>query len=266
MFLLLAFEIGYVQNFENGFINWTRGFVKITAVGKVSQNQMEELRLIKRQALSQLETMVLSLPFDFEHTLGELASKQRILGLRIKAVVKGALEVDRRYMSDGTVEMDFILLMWKGARDHQIASLSEALWGRGTTLKLKKMRLPVVKSRSGGKSSYTGIVFDATGTGLIPSFCPRIYDEKGRLVYGPEYIEKKYLLAEGVACYISSIEDLKLVKKRVGENPLVIKVILAKKGRFPAAGIISGDDAQRILSSKSLIKAVKHARVVFVVE
>lgn len=48
--------------------------------------------------------------------------------------------------------------------------------------------------------TFTGVVVDATGLGLEPTFSPVIYDTNGRAIYGVKNINKDFAISQGMVC------------------------------------------------------------------
>lgn len=61
-------------------------------------------------------------------------------------------------------------------------------------------------------TSFTSLVIDARGLPLTPALFPRIYDEKGNLIFGVEYAKQDAVRTHGVVCYQ---DDVFLLERRI---------------------------------------------------
>ena len=112
----------------------------------------------------------------------------------------------------------------------------------------------------------TGIIIDARGYNLEPTFSPLIYDEAGNIIYGKDNVDKEKAISQGLVEYAIDLEGgFKSV--RVGENPLVINAIAAKDGCNSSNRVnvvVSMADAERIRKAESGDGVLTRMAVVFV--
>lgn len=111
---------------------------------------------------------------------------------------------------------------------------------------------------------YDSLVVDVTELEITPALAPRIYTDSGRLIYGPEFLRKKYAIERGVVTYIT---EFKIARKnsRQGKNPF-ISVALAVKGKNHTDVVISEKDAATFFSQKSNIENLLKCRVIFLIK
>ncbi|MDH5717187.1 MAG: hypothetical protein OEZ22_06080 [Spirochaetia bacterium] len=110
---------------------------------------------------------------------------------------------------------------------------------------------------------YTGLIIDARKLELLPSFAPKIYDQNGRLIYGPEFVPEKTGKLRGVAGYVSKIED-KEVELRAGKKPLLI-IAVETLGNYKTNVVILSNDAKKIFDHKQNLENLRKCRVVFLI-
>jgi len=127
------------------------------------------------------------------------------------------------------------------------------------------------KRREVPPDAYTGLVIDARGMKIGRSMSPRIYDVKGREIYGPTILSREnHTLEEyivlGVVEYVrDNGTDLKeqLKSSRVGSKPLIVKAI-GTQGEFNDNIVVSEEDGRLILKEDELSKFLEDMAVVIV--
>jgi len=119
--------------------------------------------------------------------------------------------------------------------------------------------LEKVKQLAAGQS-YTGLIIDATGTGIKPCMAPTVITEAGKEVYGALVVEKKYALDHGMAVWAKSMEKAKK-ESRIGNNPLVVKAI-GKVGNFML--VVDLESAAKILLAGEKSDFLKKCKVVII--
>ena len=112
--------------------------------------------------------------------------------------------------------------------------------------------------------SYSGLVIDARGTGVLPAMSPKIYDPEGREVYGSAYVSREWAVSQGVVGYVKSL-DAARSSDRVKGSPVVIKAVEAK-GVNKADLVISKADADTIRAVAQRQNFLSEGRVMIVLE
>ena len=125
---------------------------------------------------------------------------------------------------------------------------------------VKTYKPPVAESAV--QSRYTGIIIDATGMELTPTYSPVIKDTNGKAIYGVKNIDADYAISNGVVEYASSTTVMG--STRAGANPLVIKAV-STYGRVKnkCDVVISVEDGNRILYENESGKFLEKFAVVF---
>lgn len=101
-----------VEPLPNGTINWTQGLVTAKGSGAPpmgitipSQARLLAERAARADALRNLLEAVKGVRVDAETTVENFTTKSDVVMTRVSGIVKGAVLVDKRYLSDGGVEM-----------------------------------------------------------------------------------------------------------------------------------------------------------------
>ncbi|HEX9052325.1 MAG TPA: hypothetical protein VF841_17490 [Anaeromyxobacter sp.] len=219
---------------DPGAVDWQRKVVRCTGSGAANLRdaggnpavaRIGAEKAAKLDALRSCLEALKGVQLQSGQTVGAALASDAALSGKVDGLVKGfRLAGKPRYFSDGGVELD-VEVPLEGA-------LSDAL-------------LP----RPAGKAEGpTSLVVDARGQKLVPALAPRILDEAGQELYGPASLSEAGRRAGGAAAYARDLEAARAtMKDRVGERPMVVKVVRAQGSDV----VLSGADAAS-LSGKSL--------------
>jgi hypothetical protein len=156
-----------------------------------------------------------------------MAAKDEVRG-KVEGVIRGFRILDKRYFSDGGVEMDVEL---------PLAAIAELVLPAPSTDEEKGAL------NQAGDAKNTGLVVDARGLKVTPALAPRLLDEKGAPLYGAEFLGEEARKSPGVAGYAKTVDEAKALQQRVGDKPLVVKAAKAK-----GADLVLGADAAKKLT------------------
>ncbi|OHD55781.1 MAG: hypothetical protein A2Y33_14175 [Spirochaetes bacterium GWF1_51_8] len=149
---------------------------------------------------------------------------------------------------------------------HGIAEL--ALYGKNGLATLfyrdiENMALPTNYPSSKMAEYYDSIIID---TLIFKEFNPsiemRIYDQDGRLIYGPEIVEKKALTDKGICEFTTSL-TYAFKSARSGTKILYIMPIEVK-GKMGTDLVIHNEDAAKIMANPLTVKCLKQAQIIVV--
>lgn len=101
-----------LERMTNGVINWTQGIVTAkgsgappTGVKVISQARLMAERAARADALRNLLETVKGVRVDADTTIENFITQKDIVMIRVSGIVRGATQVDKRYLSDGSVEV-----------------------------------------------------------------------------------------------------------------------------------------------------------------
>ena len=114
------------------------------------------------------------------------------------------------------------------------------------------------------QQSYTGLVIDARGTGVVPALSPKVFDQQGREVYGSAFVSREFAISQGMVGYVKTVEAA-VKTDRVAGNPAVIKAIEAK-GANQSDLVISQKDADSLRAIAQTQKFLQESRVMVVLD
>ncbi len=168
-----------------------------------AQARLGAERAAKLDALRNLLEQAKGIHISAGRTVGDEMARDEVRG-RIEGVVRGYRVTNKRYFSDSGVELDV---------EVPLAAL--------TSVVLPAPEAPLAVNAEGARK-YTGLVVDARGVGVRPVLAPRLLDDAGKPLYGPEALLPEARTSTGVAAWFDSLEEARR-SRLVGEKPLVVK-------------------------------------------
>ncbi|HEY7726446.1 MAG TPA: hypothetical protein VH880_14010 [Anaeromyxobacteraceae bacterium] len=204
---------------EPGTVDWQRKVVRCTgtgapnlrdAQGNIAVARIGAERAARLDALRNCMEGLKGVRIHGSETVGGAVSGDAGLRARVEGVVKGFKVIDKpRYFSDGGVEMDVEVPLDGVAEVVAPATSPDA--GSGAA-----------------RTDETGLIVDATGTGVAPGLAPRLVDESGREVYGLGQVKAESRKKSGAVAYARSVEETKKqLADRIGQKPRVLRALKA---------------------------------------
>ncbi|MCS7254645.1 MAG: hypothetical protein RMK18_11340 [Armatimonadota bacterium] len=111
---------------------------------------------------------------------------------------------------------------------------------------------------------YTGLIVDARGLKVERSMSPKVYDERGRVVYGSQMVPVHFAIEKGIVYYYTALEGA-LKDPRAGPKPLIVKAI-GVRGSARQDVIVSVADGETILRENEVGHFLKRCNVIFVID
>lgn len=115
-------------------------------------------------------------------------------------------------------------------------------------------------------AGYTGVIINADGLGMDPTFSPVIYDTEGRAIYGVDNLEYDTVIEKGMVDYANDLNGAR-ADGRAGNNPLVIDAVEVRGGQNSTNkvnAVVSVEDANKILLANESTDMLEDTSVVFV--
>jgi hypothetical protein len=181
-------------------------------------------------------------------TVGQVMAQDPAIRASVEGVVRGFKITNKRYFSDGGVELTVEMPL-----DGKIAQVLMPV--TDPSPKAAKAAAPT------GKDVGTGLVVVAKGLKLQPALAPRILDEQGHELYGPDFVEPGALRKNGIAGYVSSNEAAQ-GNARVGSNPLIVKAVRADGSDL----VLSSADAARLSDAQANLGFLSEGKVIIVTD
>jgi hypothetical protein len=208
--------------------------------------------------------------FDDNQTVADYLLINPQIGRRLERQQFQASQSGTRFLSDGTVTTEYGIRL--------TGTVLQALMPRtGGGVPVGPMSCPtcgqpwpedrevppgitLVPTDEEAPSNCTGVLVDARGLELNFALFPRILNEDGRIVYGPEFFIPTYAAERGAVGYYSNVGSA-AADDRVGFNPIRVTALRAA-GRNSTDLIITNSDARRLHGSLESLRLLERCRVV----
>ncbi len=177
-------------------------------------------------------------------TAGSLMASDNALKASVEGLIRNFKVTDRKYFSDGGVEL----------------TVEMALDGKLAELLLPPAATPT-RTAQGTHDVGSGLVIVAKGLKITPALAPRILDESGKEIYGPEFVQPGALRANGIAGYLSS-ESAAEHSARVGDHPMTLKAVKAHGSDI----VLSAADAAKLSDSQANLGFLTEGKVIIVTD
>ena len=267
-------EVAVNVTVQQGTIDWGQGSKSnVTAVGiGLPDNRgaaMSRLAAIM-DAQRNLLGIIKGVQVDSDTLMEELIVKSDTVKRSIGGLLQGAQIIDEGMNADGSYYVKMSVPLYGATGSLAAATLPEIVKDiTPTPIPVVNTKTTVLKEQEVKKvrsASYTGVIVDAGGMGLEPTFSPVIYDTNGRAVYGISNINPDLAISNGMVGYTNSVEKA-TGGSRAGSNPLVVKASGVRGGKNsvnPVNVVVSPEDADRILLANEQSGILTSCSVVFV--
>ena len=239
---------------DSGVMNWSDGSIRAKGLGIApeSGNEAQGKALARRAAIVDLQRNLL------ETIQGvQIDSKTKMVNFMAEDEVNSAVQGTIKGVEVISENWDEKTKTYTVAGQVRQEKLSGAMSAIRKRVNLAK-KLPKEPKKKTGK--YTGLIIDVRHLPVEQQKIVRVVDEKGVIVYGPEYADKNVQDKNGLCAYFDKIVLAKDEEAKVGNNPLVIKA-----QRFASNGndiVIPTSEANKIRSNSPDFR--KDCKVIFV--
>ena len=202
---------------------------------------------------------------DAETTVENFVTTSDVVKTKVSALVKGATVVEEQLMPDGSYHVVMSMPMY-GTQGLSSAIMPAIRQNTPPTPPPPVISATITAQIQTSGVGYTGVIVDASGMGLKPSFSPVIYDTNGRAIYGVSNINYDQAISQGMVGYSASVSAAQSLA-RVGGSPLVVKAVQVRGGNNstnPVNVVVSVDDGDRILAANAQSQMLMNGSVVFV--
>ena len=202
---------------------------------------------------------------DAETTVENFVISSDLVKTKVSALIKGAMVVEEQMMPDGAYRVVMSMPMY-GTQGLASAIMPAIRDNTPPTPPPPVISATITAQIQTSGVGYTGVIVDASGMGLKPSFSPVIYDTNGRAIYGVSNINYDQAISQGMVGYSSSLSSAQTLP-RIGGSPLVVKAVQVRGGNNstnPVNVVVSVDDGDRILAANAQSQMLMNGSVVFV--
>lgn len=250
---------------DTACIDWEKGVAYAIGIGApppgggAASNPMAR-RAAKIDGARNLLELIKGVSLNSETNLQNAMVQSDTVTVNITGVLRSLREVGKpKYFSDRTIQVK----VSANLREIIPPELLYENTGGPPRLLQAPGSLPAGSSVNPSQS-YTGLIVDARGTGVLPAMSPKIFDPEGREVYGSAYVSREWAVSQGVVGYVKTL-DAARGTDRVKGSPLVVKALEAK-GANMADLVISKADADSIRSIAQRQNFLSEGRVMIVLD
>lgn len=238
----------YVQQFDNGKIDWQTGMVTATGIGappakstNIAQARAMATRAATVVARRNLLEIVKGVQIDSATAVEDFIATSDVIVSQVKGFLQNSQILDTAYMSDGSVEVTVGVSMNGGLAE---VVVPKSVPFRPVAGPAPAVSAPSAPSAPMADGKYTGLVIDARGLQAKPAMNPKITDLNGNEIYGTALVSRDYALQQGMAGYAK--DPAKAAQNsRVTDRPLVVKAVSAA-GKAKTDLAISPEDAMKV--------------------
>lgn len=119
--------------------------------------------------------------------------------------------------------------------------------------------------RRAGEAPYTAVIINALGLRVARSMSPKILREGGAEAWGTVKVDYDFVSDHGIVAYAHSLGEA-YANKRAGDNPLVLRAVARGGSLSKSDVVVSGEDADYLLSENKRAGFLGEFRVIFVVD
>ena len=256
--------VGTVKDVEtsvgsSGKIDWTTGVITSVGIGappaqpaNAAQARAMAERAAQVVAYRNLLEAVKGVRIDSTTTVENFMVTSDLIRTQVSGFVQGAMVMDKKYMSDGSVEVTVGMKLTGALAD---------------TLLPKTPPTPptgIVATPGAAGQTFTGLIVDARGLGIRPAMAPKVLNEDGKEVYGSAWINRDWAVREGMAGYLK--DPLQAQQNpRVTDKPLLVKAVKAS-GDARVDVVISNADAAMIHGAAQNLSFLEKCKVIILVD
>jgi hypothetical protein len=242
----------------SGKVDWTTGVLTAVGIGappaqpaNAAQARAMAERAAQVVAYRNLLEAVKGVRVDSTTTVENFIITSDVIRTEVNGIIQGATIMDKKYMSDGSVEVTVGMRL--------TGALADALLPKTPMTGLTGTLAPASPGQL-----YTGLIVDARGLGVKPAMAPKILNEDGKEVYGSAWINRDYAVREGMVGYLKDPVQAQ-ANPRVTDKPLMVKALKAA-GDARVDMVISNADAAMLQSASENLSMLQKCRVIILVD
>ena len=250
---------------DTACVDWEAGVAIAIGSGAPMANASNQavrnqsaLRAAKLDAYRNILELVRGLNLSSSSNMKDLMIENDTVRTEVEGRLHGVRQVGTpKYFSDGSIQVKI------EARLTEV--LPENLYAESGPP--RQLEAPGMAPAGAGVDAgrvYTGLIIDARGTGVLPAISPKVLDPEGREIYGSAYVSREFVVSQGMAGYVKSV-DAARQNDRVKGNPAVIKAVEAR-GANKADLVIAQPDADALRALSQTQTFLRESRVMIVLD
>jgi hypothetical protein len=243
---------------SSGKVDWTTGVITAVGIGappaqpaNAAQARAMAERAAQVVAYRNLLEAVKGVRVDSTTTVENFITTSDVIRTEVSGIIQGATIMDKKYMSDGSVEVTIGMRL--------TGALADTLLPKTPPTGLTGTLTPASPGQL-----YTGLIVDARGLGVKPAMAPKILNEDGKEVYGSAWISRDFAVREGMVGYLKDPVQAQ-TNPRVTDKPLMVKA-LKVAGDARVDMVITNADAAMLQSASENLSMLQKCRVIILVD
>lgn len=244
---------------SSGKVDWSTGVITAVGIGappaqpaNAAQARAMAERAAQVVAYRNLLEAVKGVRVDSTTTVENFMVTSDVIKTEVSGIIQGAMVMDKKYMSDGSVEVTVGMRL--------TGALADALLPKGPATPPG----PIAATPGISAQLYTGLIVDARGLGVRPAMAPKILNEEGKEVYGSAWISRDFAVREGMVGYLKDPVAAQS-NPRVTDKPLLVKAQKVS-GDARVDVVISNADAAALHSASQNLSMLEKCRVIILVD
>jgi hypothetical protein len=243
---------------STGKVDWTTGVITAVGIGappaqpaNAAQARAMAERAAQVVALRNLLEAIKGVRVDSTTLVENFMVTSDVIRTEVSGFVQGATVMDKKYMSDGSVEVTVGMKL--------TGALADALLPKGPLTPPTGLGGTATPGQA-----YTGLIVDARGLGVRPAMVPKVLNEDGKEVYGSSWVNRDYAVREGMVGYLKDPVAAQ-ANPRVTDKPLMIKA-LKVSGDARVDLVVSNADAAMLHGAAQNLSFLEKCRVIVLVD
>ena len=248
---------------SSGKIDWTTGVLTAVGIGappaqpaNAAQARAMAERAAQVVAYRNLLEVVKGVRVDSTTTVENFMVTSDVIKTEVSGIIQGAMVLDKKYMSDGSVEVTVGMRL--------TGALADTFIPKGPATPSAFPTQPAGQNPAAPGQLYTGLIVDARGLGVRPAMAPKVVNEDGKEIYGSAWINRDYAVREGMVGYLKDPASAQ-ANPRVTDKPLMVKAIKVS-GDARVDTVISNTDAAALQSAAQNMSLLEKCRVIILVD
>lgn len=244
-----------------GKVDWSTGVVTAVGIGappaqpaNPAQARAMAERAAQVVAYRNLLEAVKGVRIDSTTLVENFMVTSDVIRTEVSGIIQGATIMDKKYMSDGSVEVTVGMKL--------TGALADALLPKTPPTPPTGLTGTLTPAAPG--QVYTGLIVDARGLGVRPAMVPKILNEEGKEVYGSAWVNRDYAVREGMVGYLKDPIAAQ-TNPRVTDKPLMVKA-LKVSGDARVDVVITNADAAMIHGAAQNLSFLEKCRVIILVD
>lgn len=216
----------YKQYLKNGTINWANYSVFAQANAPLPRMGMKwnkAKKIATRRALIRSRYKLLQTIKNLQVQKGLFLREYFQNHQELASVIRGEIH-NSEIAEKGLKNKDRIRVTTRIKLNSSLAKqiIPSGVWFTDANSRSQDSELKTVQHTS-VQSNYTGIIVNAQNVPAQPALIFRLFDEKGRIVYGPGIVDRHIAFQRKMAIYATDKDFVPA--SRVGQNPLTVRAI-----------------------------------------